>query len=49
MGGVTTDTPARTRLNPDERRTQLLDLGKELLNTRSLEELLDYLATRQES
>ena len=45
MGGVTTDTPARTRLNPDERRTQLLDLGKELLATRSLEELsIDVLA-----
>jgi AcrR family transcriptional regulator len=37
--------PARTRLSPDERRSQLLDLGVRLLATRSLEELsIDMLA-----
>ncbi|TNM46082.1 TetR/AcrR family transcriptional regulator [Nocardioides albidus] len=35
----------RTRLSPDERRTQLLDLGFRLLATRSLDELsIDLLA-----
>ncbi|GAA1527652.1 TetR/AcrR family transcriptional regulator [Nocardioides humi] len=38
-------TPTRTRLSPDERRTQLLDLGVRLLATRSLDELsIDVLA-----
>jgi len=37
--------PARTRLSPDERRAQLLDLGVRLLATRSIEELsIDVLA-----
>ncbi|WP_134741332.1 TetR/AcrR family transcriptional regulator [Nocardioides sp. 503] len=37
--------PARTRLSPEERRSQLLDLGVRLLATRSLEELsIDMLA-----
>ncbi|KRA31253.1 MULTISPECIES: TetR/AcrR family transcriptional regulator [unclassified Nocardioides] len=45
MGGVTAPTPSRTRLTPDERRSQLLDLGVQLLATRSLEELsIDLLA-----
>lgn len=36
---------ARTRLSPDERRAQLLDLGVRLLATRSIEELsIDALA-----
>jgi AcrR family transcriptional regulator len=36
---------ARTRLTPDQRRTQLLDLGVSLLATRSLDELtIDLLA-----
>lgn len=36
---------ARTRLSPDERRAQLLDLGVRLLATRSIEELsIDVLA-----
>lgn len=44
MVGVTATT-ARTRLNPDQRRTQLLDLGVSLLATRSLDELtIDLLA-----
>lgn len=44
MGVVTTATP-RTRLAPDQRRTQLLDLGVSLLATRSLDELtIDVLA-----
>ncbi|MDP2774427.1 MAG: TetR/AcrR family transcriptional regulator [Nocardioides sp.] len=35
----------RTRLSPDERRSQLLDLGVRLLSTRSLDELsIDVLA-----
>ena len=43
MRPVTTTT--RTRLTPDERRTQLLDLGVRLLATRSLDELtIDLLA-----
>jgi AcrR family transcriptional regulator len=43
MGSVTATT--RTRLTPDERRSQLLDLGVRLLATRSLEELsIDLLA-----
>jgi AcrR family transcriptional regulator len=43
MIGVT--QPARTRLSPDERRAQLLDLGVRLLATRSLDELsIDLLA-----
>ena len=48
MRPVTTTTTAkgqRTRLTPDERRTQLLDLGVSLLATRSLDELtIDVLA-----
>ncbi|WP_244931649.1 TetR/AcrR family transcriptional regulator [Nocardioides sp. W7] len=37
--------PARTRLSPDERRAQLLDLGVRLLAKRSIEELsIDVLA-----
>ncbi len=47
MRGVTDDTRpgARTRLAPDERRSQLLDLGVRLLSTRSLDELsIDLLA-----
>ena len=44
MGPVTTAT-SRSRLSPDERRTQLLDLGVSLLATRSLDELtIDVLA-----
>ncbi len=43
MQPVTTTT--RTRLTPDQRRTQLLDLGVSLLATRSLDELtIDVLA-----
>jgi AcrR family transcriptional regulator len=45
---VSTTTPAsdrRTRLSPDRRREQLLDLGVRLLATRSLDELsIDLLA-----
>ncbi len=38
-------TPTRTRLSPEERRSQLLDLGVRLLATRSLDELsIDVLA-----
>lgn len=51
MGVVTTDTSTptarsgRSRLSPDARRTQLLDLGVSLLATRSLDELtIDVLA-----
>lgn len=45
VGVTTTTTPGRTRLTPEERRTQLLDLGVQLLATRSLEELsIDLLA-----
>lgn len=45
MGHVTATTSPRTRLTPDERRSQLLDLGVRLLATRSLEELsIDLLA-----
>jgi AcrR family transcriptional regulator len=41
---VTTRTP-RNRLSPEERRSQLLDLGVRLLATRSLDELsIDLLA-----
>ena len=37
--------PTRTRLSPDQRRSQLLDLGVRLLATRSLDELsIDVLA-----
>src|SRR3712207_9431639 len=37
--------PTRTRLAPEQRRTQLLDLGVRLLATRSLDELsIDLLA-----
>jgi AcrR family transcriptional regulator len=44
MGPVTTAT-SRSRLSPDERRTQLLDLGVSLLATRSLDDLtIDVLA-----
>jgi len=44
MARVTTTTP-RIRLSPDERRSQLLDLGVRLLATRSLDELsIDLLA-----
>jgi AcrR family transcriptional regulator len=43
MPRVTTTT--RTRLSPDQRRTQLLELGVSLLATRSLDELtIDVLA-----
>lgn len=42
---MTAPTSSRTRLTPDQRRTQLLDLGVRLLGTRSLEELsIDVLA-----
>lgn len=42
---MTAPTSSRTRLTPDQRRTQLLDLGTRLLGTRSLEELsIDVLA-----
>src|SRR3954466_3007772 len=45
MGTVTAPTPPRTRLAPDQRRGQLLDLGVRLLATRSLDELsIDLLA-----
>src|SRR3954463_4451734 len=45
MGSVTAPTPPRTRLTPDQRRGQLLDLGVRLLATRSLDELsIDLLA-----
>src|SRR3954464_11230612 len=45
MGTVTAPTPPRTRLTPDQRRGQLLDLGVRLLATRSLDELsIDVLA-----
>lgn len=45
MGYVTATTHVRTRLTPDERRSQLLDLGVRLLANRSLEELsIDVLA-----
>jgi AcrR family transcriptional regulator len=44
MGSVTTAT-SRSRLSPDARRAQLLDLGVSLLATRSLDELtIDVLA-----
>jgi len=44
MVPVTTAT-SRSRLSPDERRTQLLDLGVSLLATRSLDDLtIDVLA-----
>ena len=40
-----TTATSRSRLSPDERRTQLLDLGVSLLATRSLDELtIDVLA-----
>ena len=49
MGDVTTTTTTSgggpRRLTPDQRRTQLLDLGVSLLATRSLDELtIDVLA-----
>src|SRR6478672_4432363 len=45
MAVVTPDTPGRIRLSPDQRRSQLLDLGVRLLATRSLDELsIDLLA-----
>jgi AcrR family transcriptional regulator len=45
MVHVTATTHSRTRLTPDERRIQLLDLGVRLLATRSLEELsIDLIA-----
>lgn len=48
MGLVTPDTPTgpgRIRLSPEQRRSQLLDLGVRLLATRSLDELsIDLLA-----
>jgi AcrR family transcriptional regulator len=48
VGFVTPPTPPtapRTRLTPDQRRSQLLDLGVRLLATRSLDELsIDLLA-----
>jgi AcrR family transcriptional regulator len=44
MEVVTTPT-GRTRLSPEERRTQLLDLGVELLATRAIDEIsIDLLA-----
>lgn len=44
MRSVTVTTP-RTRLSPDQRREQLLDLGVQMLATHSLEELsIDQLA-----
>jgi len=40
-------TPRRTRLSPDARREQLLDLGLELLSERTLDELsIDLLAEK---
>src|ERR1700710_1572899 len=43
MAAVT--TPTRSRLSPEERRGQLLDLGVRLVATRSLDELsIDLLA-----
>ena len=40
-----TTTPARTRLSPEARRTQLLELGARLFATRSVEEIsIDVLA-----
>ena len=51
MPPVTADTSTgpsrapRTRLTPDQRRTQLIELGVSLLATRSLDELtIDVLA-----
>jgi len=47
MGVVTATTPPghRTRLSPEQRRSQLLDLGVRLFATRSLDELsIDVLA-----
>ena len=45
MTAPTRPATGRTRLRPDQRRTQLLDLGVRLLGTRSLEELsIDVLA-----
>ncbi len=42
---MTRSTSSRTRLSPDERRAQLLDLGVRLLATRSVDELsIDLLA-----
>ena len=44
MDGVS-PTPRRTRLSPDRRRAQLLDLGVQLFATRSVEEIsIDVLA-----
>ena len=39
MSATTPASGARTRLSPEQRREQLLDLGVQLLATRSLEEL----------
>ena len=46
MPDVTTGTPSpRTRLSPEQRRSQLLDLGVRLLATRSVDEIsIDLLA-----
>ena len=46
MAFVSTDPPApRTRLSPEQRRSQLLDLGVRVLATRSVDELsIDLLA-----
>jgi AcrR family transcriptional regulator len=46
MSAVSADPPApRTRLSPEQRRSQLLDLGVRLLATRSVDELsIDLLA-----
>ena len=42
---TTTSNKGRTRLSPDQRRTQLIELGVSLLATRSLDELtIDVLA-----
>ncbi|GAA3686288.1 TetR/AcrR family transcriptional regulator [Nocardioides ginsengisoli] len=45
MTATTPSSSPRTRLSPEQRRTQLLDLGVRLLATRSLDELsIDLLA-----
>jgi len=45
MPCVTANTTSRTRLSPEQRRAQLLDLGVRLLASRSLDELsIDLLA-----
>ena len=39
MGHMSTPSPARVRMSPDNRREQLLELGVRLLSTRPLEDL----------